>query len=166
MSLGVRVDDLTDAEVAAGFRDGDEACLAEAYARWASLVHTVAMRSLGNREDAEDVTQAVFVAAWRGRERYTASAGTLAGWLLGITRHTVADRWAATARDQKVLRAVGSVTVPSRARRRPSTTSPIACSSPTSLSGSGSRPSHRRAGLFDDLTHAQIADHLICRSVP
>ena len=34
---------LTDGDVASGFRQGDDACLAEAYRRWSSLVYTIAM---------------------------------------------------------------------------------------------------------------------------
>ncbi len=161
MSWGVQVEDLTDADVAHGFRAGDEVCLREAYGRWSSLVYTVALRSLGNREDAEDVTQQVFVSAWRSRERYSSEAGTLAGWLLGITRHTVADRWAATARDQKVLRAVGSVTVPEP--RSPQAVDDVAdrVLVADELERLG-QPARRIVELafFDDLTHAQIADRL------
>lgn len=103
----------------------------------------------------------MFVSAWRSRERYSSEAGTLAGWLLGITRHTVADRWAATARDQKVLRAVGSVTVPEP--RSPQAVDDVAdrVLVADELERLG-QPARRIVELafFDDLTHAQIADRL------
>ncbi|HET7902624.1 MAG TPA: sigma-70 family RNA polymerase sigma factor [Candidatus Nanopelagicales bacterium] len=161
MAWGVQVDDLTDAEVAQGFREGDEACLAEAYGRWSSLVYTIALRSLGNREDAEDVTQQVFVAAWRGRERYSAGAGTLAGWLLGITRHTVADRWAAKARDQRVLRAVTSTTIPEPRAPQPvdDVADRVLVADELSRLGQPARQIVELA-FFQDLTHAQIAESL------
>ena len=57
---------LTDGEVAAGFRAGDGSCLSEAYDRWSSLVYTLALRSLGNREDAEDVTPPSSPTVWPG----------------------------------------------------------------------------------------------------
>jgi len=151
---------LSDAEVAAGFRDGDEQCLAEAYTRWSSLVFTIALRSLGNREDAEDVTQMVFVGAWRGREKYDASAGTLAGWLLGITRNTVADRWAATARDRKVVQAVTTVADPEPvAAAADHVTDRVLLAAELAALGDPAEQIMKLA-FFHDLTHVQIADRL------
>jgi len=149
---------LSDAEVAAGFRDGDQTCLAEAYSRWSSLVHTIALRSLGNREDAEDVTQLVFVGAWRGRARYDPAAGTLAGWLVGITRHTVADRWAAYERERRVVHAVSAVAEPepvaAAAAERVADRVVLA----DELARLGD-PAQRimELAFFQDLTHVQIA---------
>jgi RNA polymerase sigma-70 factor (ECF subfamily) len=152
---------LSDAEVAEGFRDGDESCLTEAYNRWSALVYTVALRALGNREDAEDVTQLVFVGAWRGRGRYDPSSGTLAGWLLGITRHTIADRWAATQKDRRVLQAVSSTTVPEPVTRPPAEaiTDRVLIADELQRLGQPARQIVELA-FFDDLTHAQIADRL------
>jgi RNA polymerase sigma-70 factor (ECF subfamily) len=103
---------LNDQDVAAGFAAGDEACLREAYARWSPLVYSVALRSLGVPADAEDVAQIVFVRAWQGREHYRPDDGSLAGWLLGITRHVVADRWSARTRDARLRAAATSLVGP------------------------------------------------------
>ena len=110
----VDVDDL-----AVRLRDGSREALAEAYREWSSLVHTLALRSLGNHHDAEDVTQQVFVAAWRSRHTLRPERGTVAGWLVGITRHTVADMHAKRARQARDAAAVAAHEPARRSTRQP-----------------------------------------------
>lgn len=74
------------------FRRGDETVLREMYDRYGGLVHRLGLSCLTSHHEAEDVTQATFVAAWRGRETFDPDRGTLAGWLLGIARRQVVDR--------------------------------------------------------------------------
>jgi|tagenome__1003787_1003787.scaffolds.fasta_scaffold20797406_2 RNA polymerase sigma factor (sigma-70 family) len=98
----------TDAEVGRLFAAGDERALAWAYERWGGLVHGIATRALGSSADAEDVTQQVFVSAWTGRGGYRADAGPLPAWLVGITRHRVADAFARRRREERERQAVSA----------------------------------------------------------
>src|SRR3954447_22086740 len=102
-----------DAEVGRLFASGDERALAWAYERWAGLVHGIATRALGSSIDAEDVTQQVFVSAWQGRHGYRPADGPLPAWLVGITRHRIADAFARRQRDERArLAAIGAAEGP------------------------------------------------------
>jgi RNA polymerase sigma factor (sigma-70 family) len=97
-----------DHEIARRFAAGDEGSLALAYERWAGQVHGMAVRAFGSGPDAEDITQQVFVAAWTGRAGYRPDAGPLPAWLVGITRHKIADAWARRDRQRRETEAAVS----------------------------------------------------------
>ena len=100
----------TEAELSMGFARGDEACLQEVFRRLAPLIYTIAYRALDSSSDGEEITQEVFVSAWRARDNYQAEKGSLSGWLIGITRHRIADRQRARGRDLRLVQAVTNTT--------------------------------------------------------
>ena len=105
----VSAPEVPDEHVASAFAAGLDWALEEAYRRWSPLVHTIALRSLVHVADAEDVTQQVFVQAWRSRGTYDAAIRPLPAWLTGVTRHAIADRIATRARERRLaLRLVSS----------------------------------------------------------
>ena len=64
------------------------------------LVLSQSRRMLGVREDAEDVTQAVFVKAWKAWDGFEGNEIQRRAWLLRIARNAVVD----AARKRKIRR--------------------------------------------------------------
>jgi RNA polymerase sigma factor (sigma-70 family) len=102
----IPIDDTDHVRLVSAFQAGDERALAEAYARWSSLIYTIAVRSLGDPGEAEDVTQMVFIKAWHGRAGYDPTRARLPAWLVGIARHTVADSHEARSRRHRLEHAL------------------------------------------------------------
>ena len=100
--------DRCDGDIAAAFQKGRADALSLAYQRYAPMVYTAALRSLGQPGDAEDVTQQVFVAAWRGRDSFDPGRGGLSTWLMAITRNKVVDALRMRERDVNRVRAAGA----------------------------------------------------------
>lgn len=92
------------------FPTDDETALAEAYGRWSRLVFAIALRSLGDRSDAEDVVQQTFVSAWRSRSKYSSDKGPLSAWIVTIARRRVSDRLEARNRAGRIQDAVEATT--------------------------------------------------------
>ena len=67
-----------------------EAELRDVYEAHGPLVYGICRRTIGD-ESAREVTQDVFVSAWRAREQFDPARGTLAAWLVGITKRRVID---------------------------------------------------------------------------
>jgi len=97
---GVRVVDQLETD----FRLGEGDALKRAYDEHGSLVYNYCRRSIG-AADAGDVTQEVFVAAWRAHDRFDADRGSLRGWLMGIARNKVVDRIRHNSRRPQVANA-------------------------------------------------------------
>lgn len=75
----------------AGLGAGDILALEALYDRYASLVFSVGLRVLGDRQLAEDVVQDVFLRLWRRPLSYDPARGRFVSWLLSVTRNRAID---------------------------------------------------------------------------
>lgn len=91
-------DDDADAALAADWVAGTDDAVRAAWERYGTLVHTFCVRALADRDAAADCVQETFVSAWRSRDRFDPTRGSLPGWLLGIARHRVHDSYRVQAR--------------------------------------------------------------------
>jgi RNA polymerase sigma-70 factor (ECF subfamily) len=75
-----------------GLLAGDDAAIRALYARFSRPVYTMGKRLLGSREAAEELTQDVFLTAWRKAARFDPARGRLSTWLMTIAHNLAVDR--------------------------------------------------------------------------
>jgi RNA polymerase sigma factor (sigma-70 family) len=75
-----------------GLLAGNDDAIRAMYARFSRPVYSMGMRLLGSREAAEELTQDVFVTAWRKAARFDATRGRLSTWLMTIAHNLAVDR--------------------------------------------------------------------------
>lgn len=142
------------------FREGDERALEDVYRRWSPVVFTFALRSLGDRGDAEDVTQKTFVSAWTSRRSYDADKARLSTWLVTIARRRIADMHEARARVRALQMELERVAAPDEL-----VGPEVDLGDRLLLADEIDRlePAAQqvvRMAFYDDLTHEQIASRL------
>lgn len=81
----------SDADLMIRVRAGDDRALSDLYDRHAALVFNLAQAIVGNPQDAEEVTEDVFVQVWTGGDRFDPDRGALRAWLAVIARTRALD---------------------------------------------------------------------------
>ncbi len=76
---------------------GDQQAFSQLYDHSSALLYTLAMRILGNHEEAAELLQDVYLEIWRKVSRYDVGRGTPVAWLVTLTRSRAIDRLRARA---------------------------------------------------------------------
>ncbi len=82
---------MSDLEVLAAMAKGQVNALGILYDRYSRLVYSIAYRILENSEEAEDITQEVFLTLWR-RNTYDVNRGSLSSFLTTMSRSRAIDK--------------------------------------------------------------------------
>jgi RNA polymerase sigma factor (sigma-70 family) len=151
------VPDSLEQQLAQGFATSDAWTLRKVYDRYGTQVYRVALASLKNISDAEEITQTVFVDAWRARHTFDPAKGSLGGWLMAIAKRRCIDRIRVLERNRRDV-----VAVASGGPHNHPVPGPEQVVDQIVVADQLARlPQSQRAVLelafFDDLTHSQIA---------
>lgn len=151
------VPDSLEQQLAQGFATSDAWTLRKVYDRYGTQVYRVALASLKNISDAEEITQTVFVDAWRARHTFDPAKGSLGGWLMAIAKRRCIDRIRVLERNRRDV-----VAVAGGGPHNHPVPGPEQVVDQIVVADQLARlPQSQRAVLelafFDDLTHSQIA---------
>jgi RNA polymerase sigma-70 factor, ECF subfamily len=72
-------------------QDDNESALVELYDQYVNVVFSVSYQVLENKQDAEEVTQDVFLRIWNKSALYNPDKGRFVNWLLTMTRRIAID---------------------------------------------------------------------------
>ncbi|MDY0909375.1 RNA polymerase sigma factor [Microbacterium sp. CFBP9034] len=154
------MDEAQERELCDRFGAGDERALEQLYRRWSPIIFTLALRVLGDRGDAEDVTQKTFVSAWTSRASYDPAKGKMSTWLVTIARRRIADTLEARTRVRALQEQLQRLATPEELVRPE-----IDLGDRLLLADEIEQlePDARRVvrlAFYDDLTHEQISARL------
>src|SRR5207247_10000188 len=78
-------------------RKGDAQAFAQCYELSRSVLFTLALRILNNRDEASELLQDVYIEAWRKPGSFDPKRGSPMAWLITLTRSRAIDRLRASA---------------------------------------------------------------------
>jgi RNA polymerase sigma factor (sigma-70 family) len=105
-----------DSELIRRCRGGDEAAWLELVTRHTRRVFSIAYRFAGRVDEAEDLTQEVFVKVYQSLGRYAPAAGSFEGWLSAVARNHAIDHYRRRREERlrRVETSAGLEALPSR----------------------------------------------------
>lgn len=140
----------------------DAQAMASFYDQTVALLFSVAVKILGDRAEAEDVIQEVYLQIWDHASTFEPALGTPLHWAARITRNRSIDRLRARGRRQRVMDSLqndpGSADLPTEAVASASLDGDAVALVRRSVAGLGAE--QRQAiemAFFGGLTHAEIA---------
>ena len=81
---------------------GDRAALQTVYRLTSPKLFGVALRILGERSEAEDVLQEIYLTVWRKASAFDPTRASPMTWLIAIARNRAIDRLRATGRNRRM----------------------------------------------------------------
>jgi RNA polymerase sigma-70 factor, ECF subfamily len=82
----------SDEQLMASIQRRDVRALEALYDKHRVFAYALALRTVGNPSDAEDVVQEAFLNAWRAAETYRAERSNPRSWILSIVHHRSIDK--------------------------------------------------------------------------
>lgn len=98
----MKLSEQTDVEVLQAWRSGSSQAFGIFYDRYGELVYRLSLRILGNPQEAEDLTQEIFILLSRNTT-YDSKRGSIAAFLSVLTRSRAIDRIRKTRSQQQHL---------------------------------------------------------------
>lgn len=153
----------TDAEVFRALKGGESKALGILYDRYASLVYRLALRILANPQEAEDLTQEIFLNLWRSG-KYNPDRGSLSSFLTTMTRSRAIDKLRSRGTKLKFLQRWGQMMTAETPSPTPFEVASLSQRSQQVNSALAQLPSSQRQVLemayYDGLSQSEIAKKL------
>jgi RNA polymerase sigma-70 factor, ECF subfamily len=92
----------TDIDLIASLRQGNQHALSILYDRYSGLVYSLALKLLDRPDQAEDLTQDVFLSFWK-QEKFDPNRAKLSSYLCLITRSRAIDKLRSRQSEQKSI---------------------------------------------------------------
>jgi RNA polymerase sigma-70 factor (ECF subfamily) len=99
---------LTDEELLEAIKQGNSPALSVIFERYGKLVYGLALRILKNPQEAEDLTQDIFLALWRNASKYP-DCRYFVRYLISMTRSRSIDKLRSHQRKHNLLEKWGKV---------------------------------------------------------
>jgi len=153
----------TDAEVWQALKAGQSQALRIIYERYASLVYRLALRILTNAQEAEDLTQEIFLNLWRNRG-YDPLRGSLSSYLTTLTRSRAIDKLRSRGTQLKFLQRWGQMITPESSMLSPLEMASLSQRSEQVKTAIAQLPANQRQVLemayFEGFSQSEIAKKL------